>query len=162
MLTTRKSDCVMKKVYYEETLKSGETIAVTDSYVKYQMNKKNRNVLEQVVPVKSITSVSVGANAEYNVLKATLIMISIVLWILGLLFYTDTIVSMQYIRLGIMIMIVLVGSVLFVFSLVPSKALNVCVGNKYEISISLRSFKHEKDPKQLLEAITTAIEENKG
>ena len=40
----------MSKVYYDETLKSGERVVVTDSCVRYSMEKRGKKIFEQVVP----------------------------------------------------------------------------------------------------------------
>ena len=143
----------MSKVYYDETLKSGERVVVTDSYVRYSMERFGRKIFEQVVPIKSITSVNIGAYTEYSMLKAVCFVFTMLLFAGS---WFDIWAGHKYI-------VVLLFALLSVWTIclfIPSKAVYVCVGSKYEMGVSLKKFKY-KDPQHLFDAITKAMEENK-
>ena len=144
----------MKKVYYEETLKPGETITVTDSYVRYCVNKNGNRVVEEHAPVKSITGVRIGVTYEYSFLR--LVCCIIPLFVLAIQLFSIG-AGYSYNPLNLLAVVISVLTALF---FVPRKSVCIYAGSKCLICIPERKFRHN-DPKQLLEAITAAMEENK-
>ncbi len=162
----------MSKVYYDETLKSGERVVVTDSYVRYiKYNRKNKkSIIDKTMPLSSITKVSEKADKRVVIKIGLLAPLPFILGtIIGFFIYTIIvsdfwgIVNVKryfFIFLSIYILSFLFN-IFFKPDPIPVKGVCLMIDNKDYFYIDKRNFKG-KDSKQLLEAITTAIDENKN
>ena len=140
---------VMSKVYYDETLKNGESVLVTDSYVKYT----NGKIVDQIIPLKSIDNVTVGANnnTRYEIWRAVSCILVTVCLILRVIGFMVGSISLLLVSFGIV----------FAPIFDARYAIFIRTSSGYDICIKRKSFKDkENDPKLLMGAIAKAMEEN--
>ena len=152
----------MSKIYYEETLKSGEYVLVTDSCIKYKRNYRKEKC--KTIPLDTITQVSKrrGWKPRLNQALFNALNMACALSVGGVLF---DLIDNKSVIFSDIIFYFLVGFVLamiFTFLFNPFAKGVYVVGNDDYIWVSTRySFINKKECNRLMETINTAIEENK-
>lgn len=153
-----------EKVYYEETLSTGEMIKVTDSYVRYRkLTRKDRVMMDQVIPINSISSVNNGVHfnnkIEYLSNACSIIagLSALCLWAYDRLF--DAHISLVMDSLILLVIVISEGFVIApVFT--ARYAIYIDSTSGEYIGILRRKFVNS-DPQQLHDAVLKAIEENR-
>ena len=152
---------IMSKVYYDETLKSGERVVVSDTCIEYRKNYRKDK--KKTIPLKSITKISrrpgIGPILKNGLFYALFVSFGVVVG--NILSELNKGNSVEFTETAICFVVAFLLSV-FMFGLISFFVKGVYVENDktyFYLSRKDSSVKKE-DCNRLLNAIKTAMEEN--